>query len=120
MKKTKINIDKNGIFEIDKHGKKWKKREKTQIKRNNTIVGDGIEVMIEKLKEGEGEDAIEERDLVYNDNETSTVNPITNIRSDKFDLMLEETMGKYEHDHKKGPNQPTDEGQGEDQNNTEE
>lgn len=51
--------------------------------------------------EGEGEDGIEARDLVYNDNETSKVNPITNIRSDKMELMLEEKIGEFEHKHRK-------------------
>lgn len=86
---------------MKRRNKTYVKRFKTKIHVNNTIKGDSIEVMIERLRNGEGEDAIEERDLVYNDNETSAVNPITNIRSDKMELMLEEKIGEYEHKHRK-------------------
>lgn len=81
--------------------KRIPKREKTTLEINKSVIGDSIEVMIEKLMEGEGEGAIEDRDLVYNDNETDTVNPITNIRSDKMELLLDEKIGKYNHQHKK-------------------
>lgn len=73
----------------------------TSLSINVGVEGDTIEVMIERLKEGEGEDGITDRDLVYNDNETDLVNPITNIRSDKMELMLEEKVGEYEHRHRK-------------------
>lgn len=65
---------------------------------NKSVVGDSIEIMMERIREGEdGENAIAERDLVYNDNETIDVNPITDIRSDKSELRLEEKIGEYEH-----------------------
>lgn len=75
--------------------------EGTSLEINNSVIGDTIEIMMERLNEGEGEEGISERDLVYNDNETGMVNPITNIRSDKMELMLEEKIGEYEHRHKK-------------------
>lgn len=78
-------------------GKRVPKRGKSLISRNTSVVGDSIETMLEKLKEGEGEGSIEDRDLVYNSDETAEINPITNIRSDKMELLLEETIGKYEH-----------------------
>lgn len=73
---------------------------KTSLNINNGVQGDSIEVMMERLIQGEGIDAVEDRDLVYNDNESGMVNPITNIRSDKFELMLNEKIGEYEHNHK--------------------
>lgn len=73
------------------------KRKKTLLSRNKSILGDSIEVMVERLMEGEGESAIEDRDLVYNDSEADNVNPITNIRSDKMELMLEEKIGYQEY-----------------------
>lgn len=73
----------------------------TSLEINNSVIGDSIEIMMERLNEGEGEEGISERDLVYNDNETGMVNPITNIRSDKMELMLEEKIGEYEHRHRK-------------------
>lgn len=72
-------------------------RKRTQIRRNTSIIGDSIEVMVERLMQGEGVDGVEDRDLVYNDGETAEVNPITNIRSDKFELMLNEKIGEYEY-----------------------
>ncbi len=80
--------------------KKDRKREKTTLVINKAVQGDSIETMLERLKEGEGVDSVQDRDLVYNDGESSTVNPITNIRSDRFELMLEEKQGEYEHKHK--------------------
>lgn len=81
---------------------KHKKRKQTKLlKRNNSILGDTIEITVERLMQGEGEDGIEDRDLVYNDGESSIVNPITNIRSDKFELMADEKIGEYEHKHRK-------------------
>lgn len=77
-----------------------KKRFRSGITKNNSVVGDSIEIMLEKIRNGEGVDSIPERDLVYNDNPTARVNPITNIRSDKMELMLEEKMGGYEWDHR--------------------
>ena len=58
-------------------------------------LADSIEIMIEKLREGVGEDAIEERDLVYYDNETTEINPLANIRTDKEELRLDEQISKY-------------------------
>lgn len=75
-----------------------RKNERTKIisrlEVNEGIQGDTIEVMMERIREGEGEDSISERDLVYNSEESSTVNPLTNIRSDRMELMLEEKIGK--------------------------
>lgn len=73
----------------------------TSLKKNDNIVGDSIEIMMVKINEGEGEGSIEDRDLVYNDNEATEANPLTNIRSDKFELMLEEKIGEYEHKDRK-------------------
>lgn len=84
-----------------KYTKKYVKKFRTTISINKGILGDPIETMLERLKEGEGEDGIEDRDLVYNDNEADRVNPLTNIRSDKMELMLEEKIGEYEHKHTK-------------------
>lgn len=61
---------------------------------NKSVIGDSIEVMLERIKEGEGTDGIQDRDLVYNSDETATVNPITNIRSDKMELMLDEKISE--------------------------
>ena len=77
---------------------------KTQIRRNKTVVADSIEIMIEKLREGVGEDAIEERDLVYYDNETTEINPLANIRTDKEELRLDEQISKYKFQHEGQPN----------------
>lgn len=93
--------------------KKWKQYFKTTIKRNTAIQGDSIETMILKIKNGEGTEAISDRDLVYNDNEVDTVNPVTNIRSDKMELMLEEKIGEYEHKAKKGKTPKPKEKEGE-------
>lgn len=73
------------------------------FKVNTAVQGDTIELSMERLMHGEGLDSIEDRDLVYNDSETGIVNPITNIRSDKFELMLEEKIGEYEFKHAKTP-----------------
>lgn len=81
--------------------KKDRKRKNTTLNINAGIQGDSIEIMMERLREGEGEDAIEDRDLVYNDNESATVNPITNIRTDPFEARLEEKIGHQEHKAKK-------------------
>lgn len=78
-----------------------RKKDKTQLTINKGIIGESLEIMMERLMEGEGEGAIEDRDLVYNDSESDTVNPITNIRSDKFELMLEEKIGHQTHEKKK-------------------
>lgn len=80
--------------------KNQRKRQETTITRNKGVIGDSIELMIEKIRDGDGEDSILDRDLVYNDNESNTVNPITNIRSDKMELMLDEKIGEYEHKHR--------------------
>lgn len=87
---------------MKRYTKKFKRTFRTTIEQNKGIVGDSIEIMLLKIREGEGEDGIADRDLVYNDNETDTVNPVTNIRSDKMELLLEEKMGEYEHKQKKG------------------
>lgn len=88
-----------------KNTKRVKKYEmgktQTSITRNKGIQGDTIEIMMERLREGEGEDSVADRDLVYNDNETDRVNPITNIRTDKMETMLEEKIGEYAHKHRK-------------------
>lgn len=81
--------------------KRNKPRSRTSISRNKSVQGDTIEVMIERLMQGEGESAIEDRDLVYNDNEVDRVNPITNIRTDKMETMLEEKIGMYDWRHRK-------------------
>lgn len=81
--------------------KKIPKRVPTVIKRNNAVIGESIELTMERLMMGEGLEGIEDRDLVYNDGESSIVNPITNIRSDKWELMLDEKIGEYEHKHRK-------------------
>lgn len=73
------------------------KKRRTLLSRNKGILGDSIEIMVERLMEGEGEAGIEDRDLVYNDSEADMVNPITNIRSDKMELMLEEKIGYQEY-----------------------
>lgn len=65
------------------------------------MLGDSIETMLERLREGEGIDGVQDRDLVYNDSETERVNPITNIRSDRNELMLEEKIDEYNHKHRK-------------------
>lgn len=85
---------------------------KTQIRRNKTIVGDSIEIMIEKIRNGAGEDAIEERDLVYYDNESTVVNPIANIRTDIEEMRLDEQIGRYEHQHKAKPGNETEGSEG--------
>lgn len=81
--------------------KRIPKRIKTSIKLNESVIGDSIELMIERLMNNEGIDGVEDRDLVYNDNESGIVNPLTNIRSDKWELMLEEKIGEYEFKHRK-------------------
>lgn len=77
--------------------KRKPKKSTTSIRINNSVQGDTIELIMERLMEGEGDAGIEDRDLVYNDKEAQDVNPITNIRSDRFELMLEEKIGEYEH-----------------------
>jgi len=82
--------------------KEERKRKDTNLIKNKSISGDTIEKMMERIRnEDGGEEAIPDRDIVYNDNEVDTVNPITNIRSDKFELMLEQKNGEYEHKHRK-------------------
>lgn len=78
-----------------------KRRNRTVTKRhletinvNKSIIGDSIEIMLERIKEGEGTEGIQERDLVYNSDETMDINPVTNIRSDKMELMLEEKISE--------------------------
>lgn len=81
--------------------KRKPKRQTTLMSRNKSIRGDTIEVQVERLMAGEGIDSVEDRDLVYNDQESPVVNPITNIRTDKMEVMLEEKIGQYEwQDHK--------------------
>lgn len=80
--------------------KRIPKQPNTKLNINKSVIGESIENMVEKLMQGEGENAIEDRDLVYNSDESMIVNPITNIRSDKMELMLEEKIGKYVHDHR--------------------
>lgn len=73
----------------------------TTLEINDGIQGESIETTLERIREGEGEETISDRDLVYNDNESSTVNPITNIRTDKFEAMLDEKIGMYDYQNKK-------------------
>lgn len=84
-----------------KTSKESRTRHKTTLKVYQAIIGDSIEIQMERLREGEGEDGIQDRDLVYNDAEASSVNPVTNIRSDKIELMLEQKIGEYEHKERK-------------------
>lgn len=84
-----------------RRNKGYVKRFRTTIQRNESIQGDSIEAMLERLKAGEGIEGIEDRDLVYNDSEASRVNPVTNIRSDKMELMLDEKIAQQEHKRKK-------------------
>lgn len=85
-----------------RRNKTFVRRFRTTIQRNESVIGESIEIMLERIREGEeGEDGIQDRDLVYNDNEASIVNPITNIRSDKFELMLDEKIGEQEHKRRK-------------------
>lgn len=84
--------------------KKARERTRTTLVINQSIIGDSLEVQLERLAEGEGIDTVQDRDLVYNDNETNQVNPITNIRTDKFDTMLEEKIGEFEWRHRKQQN----------------
>lgn len=87
----------NRIVRIQKHERQ---KSETNLDRNRGIIGESIETMLERIREGEGEDSISDRDLVYNDGESATVNPLTNIRSDRMELMLEEKMGEYAHKHR--------------------
>ena len=73
----------------------------TCYKVNKGIIGHTIEITMERLINEGAIEQIDDRDLVYNDNEVNIVNPITNIRSDKFELMLEEKIDMYNHRHKK-------------------
>lgn len=75
----------------------------TRLKVNKSIVGESLEMMILRMKEGEGLEGIEDRDLVYNDGETTEVNPITDIRLDKRGLMLDEKQGYLEYRKGKAP-----------------
>lgn len=80
-----------------RRNKKFTRRFRTSLNINKSVIGDSIERMLERLMEGEGVDGIQDRDLVYNSDETMRVNPITNIRADKNELMLDEKIGEYEH-----------------------
>lgn len=110
MKKQKTEFEINEVMGQDVVKEVYKQviPTKTQIRRNKTIVGDSIEIMIEKIRAGAGEDAIEERDLVYYDNESTEVNPIANIRTDIEEMRLDEQIGKYEHQHKAKPSNETE------------
>lgn len=82
--------------------KRIPKKEKSLFTVNTAIVGDSIESMLERLKaEGQGPEDMEDRDLVYNSDETTSVNPLTNIRTDKMEIMLEEKIAGYEYKHSK-------------------
>lgn len=81
--------------------KRRTQRHITTIERNQSVIGESIERMLERLREGEGEGVIEDRDLVYNDNMSDTINPITNIRSDKMELLLEQKIDEHEYHRKK-------------------
>lgn len=75
----------------------------TSLRMNKSVIGDSLELTIERLKSGAGIEGIEDRDLVYNNNETVTVNPITDIRSDKMELLADEKIGQYEHERRRTP-----------------
>lgn len=81
--------------------KRRTQRHITTIERNESVIGESIERMLERLREGEGEGVIEDRDLVYNDNMSDTINPITNIRSDKMEMLLEQKIDEHEYNRKK-------------------
>lgn len=81
--------------------KRIPKQRPSVYKVNKGIIGHTIEITMERLIADGTIEGIEDRDLVYNDNEVNLVNPITNIRSDKFELMLEEKIDFYDHKHKK-------------------
>lgn len=87
--------------EIRRNFKNKRNKVRTTLAINNSVQGDTIEVMIERLREGEGEESIEDRDLVYNDNESATVNPITNIRTDVMEARLDEVIGKQDFNNRK-------------------
>lgn len=80
--------------------KSERRKEKTTLDVNKGVVGESIELMLERIREGEGEEGIADRDLVYNEGETNLVNPLTNIRSDRMELLLEQKIGEYEHKHR--------------------
>ncbi|UYD39174.1 MAG: hypothetical protein [Wigfec virus K19_83] len=104
LKEIQIETEKDEEIVIERtvRNRKYARvRIDTQLSINNSIQGDSIEIMMERIREGEGEDAIQDRDLVYNDAESNTVNPVTNIRTDKFESMLDEKIGEYEHKNKK-------------------
>ena len=73
----------------------------TTIERNKSVIGESIERMLERVMEGEGEGAIEERDLVYNDSMSDTINPVTNIRSDKMEMLLDQKIDEHDYYRKK-------------------
>lgn len=105
-KEEEVAVESEG-YERRSNTIRVQKHERQRIKSvliiNQSIQGDSIEVMMERIREGEGEEGIPDRDLVYNDNESTTVNPITNIRTDRFESMLEEKIGQYDHQHRKIP-----------------
>lgn len=92
------------------------KQPKSQLKINKTVVGDSIELMVQKIRAGEkGEDVIAERDLIYNEGESTEVNPLTNFRTDKEELRLDEADGKYNFHHREKKGAPNPEAESEEQ-----
>lgn len=81
--------------------KKDRRRIKTTLEINKAVQGTSIELMLERIRNDEGIENIPDRDVVYNNDESETVNPITNIRTDKFEKMLEEKDGEYQHRNRK-------------------
>lgn len=81
--------------------KRIPKQKPSVYKVNKGIIGHSIEITMERLIADGTIEGLDDRDLVYNDNEVNLVNPVTNIRSDKFELMLDEKIDYYNHKHKK-------------------
>lgn len=77
------------------------KKPVTQLEVNESLVGDTIEEILERKKEMKEQIETDNNELVYNDNETNIVSPTTNIRSDKFELMLEQKMDEQSFNEKK-------------------
>lgn len=78
----------------------YENRFRTKLSINNNVQGDSLQVQLERLQAGEGLDSVEDRELVYYDNETTIINPLANIRSDKMELMVDEKIGEFEFRHR--------------------
>lgn len=79
--------------------KKKPNKRKSQLEINNSTIGDTIEIQMERLMENDGIDSSENKELKYTRSEEGVI-AITDIRSDKFDMAIEETM-KVEESEKK-------------------